>query len=134
VKLGQALTTFETLLPPPFYKHLKNLHDNAAFSDLDLSSYNLQVKAYDSVPIAAASVAQVHKGILEDGTQVAIKVQKPEIKSQIESDLFMHWLLLQVIEIAFDIPVLYFESFIAENLRKELDFENEHRNMENARK
>jgi len=46
----------------------------------------------------------------------------------------MHWLLLQVIEIAFDIPVLYFESFIAENLRKELDFENEHRNMENARK
>jgi len=76
------------------------LLDNASHSKIDFKSINLDelVKSYDLEPIAAASVAQVHKGILHDGTEVAIKIQKPEIKWQIAADLFMHKLLCLVVE------------------------------------
>lgn len=75
----------------------------------------------------------MHKGVLKDGTAVAIKIQKPEIKWQIDTDLFMHWLLCIVIEYFFDIPILTFEPFIRTTLHKELDFNLEKNNMEKAR-
>lgn len=75
----------------------------------------------------------MHKGKLLDGTPVAIKIQKPELKSQVEIDLFMHSLVCHVLDYSFDLPLSVFASFVEENLRKELDFEHEHHNMEVAR-
>lgn len=60
------------------------------------------------MPVASASIAQVHKAILHDGTEVAVKIQKPNIRRQFGYDMMMHTLILWVLEKAFDLPMLQF--------------------------
>lgn len=66
----------------------------------------------DPNPIAAASIAQVHVGYLKSGEKVAIKVQKPNIKPQFKSDMFMHYLFCAMIERFFDLPILSFADSV----------------------
>ena len=83
----------------------------------------------DPIPIAAASLAQVHKAELHDGTTVAIKVQYPAIERIIAADLanFSFFIrLLARIEPRFDLRIVLRE--IQELIPLELDFENEARN------
>lgn len=58
--------------------------------------------------MASASLAQVHKAKLKDGRDVAVKIQKPNIRKQFSSDMMMHYLINWVIEKAFDLPLLQF--------------------------
>ena len=79
----------------------------------------------DETPLAAASVAQVHVGTLDTGEKVAIKIQRPEARAQIERDLF----LMRAIANALDrIPQLRLLSIpgsverFGEALSNQLDF------------
>lgn len=74
------------------------------------------------MPVASASIAQVHKAKLKDGTEVAVKIQKPNIERQFGYDMMMHTLILFVLEKAFDLPMLQFAESIQKNLKKEVDF------------
>lgn len=89
---------------------------------------------FEDEPIGAASIAQVHKAVLKDGTTVAIKVQRPDIQKKIALDTAIlidlaKWLEKHVPEISGLNPSAVVEEF-SETLLKELDFTNELMNAE----
>ena len=80
---------------------------------------------FEHRPAASASVAQVHKAKLKDGTTVAVKIQKPEIQKQIGWDLWSFKVLMWTYEKLFDLPAMFAVDYISEHLREECDFTKE---------
>jgi ubiquinone biosynthesis protein len=97
IKLGQIFSTRPDLLGPGFIEPLSRLQDAvpaAPFSEIDLvvgeelgPEARAQISAIDPVPVAAASVAQVHRATLTSGETIALKVQRLLARDQIERDL-----------------------------------------------
>ncbi len=96
VKLGQLLSTRADLLPAPYLDALARLQDNVEpfpFTEIEeLVTAELGVRLskafseFDPEPIAAASLGQVHRAVMRDGRVVVVKVQRPNIRSQIAKD------------------------------------------------
>lgn len=97
VKLGQLLSTRSDLLAPPYLVALARLQDHVdpfPFADVErIVQEELGVRlskafeSFESKPIAAASLGQVHRAVLPSGRQVAVKVQRPGVRSVIVDDL-----------------------------------------------
>ena len=62
---------------------------------------------FDPEPVASASIAQVHKAWLSDGTQVAVKVQKPYIRPQMFWDLLCYRMIVWCLDRAFSLPMYW---------------------------
>ncbi len=96
VKLGQLLSSRADLLPAEFLKPLARLQDKVKpfpYEDVQFIIENeLGAKIsklfsqFDPVPIAAASLGQVHRAALHDGRSVVVKIQRPNIHEQIRDD------------------------------------------------
>jgi len=96
VKLGQVLAGRPDLLPEPYLKALARLQDKVKpfpFEEVEqIVSAELGVRlskafsSFDPVPLAAASLGQVHSAVLRDGRPVVVKVQRPNIRPQIAED------------------------------------------------
>lgn len=147
VKLGQLLATRVDLFDPEWIAEFSKLQDRApalAYANIrqllieDLGGPPEEVFAtFDPVPVAAASIAQVHRARLHDGGDVAVKVRRPGIRPIIEADL--RW-LARLAEVAgAEIPELNryrpqeFVRQFAQSLRRELDFATEGRNADRIR-
>jgi len=97
VKIGQLLSTRADLLPLPYMEALARLQDKVgpfAFLEVEkIVTSELGVRLskafseFEEVPVAAASLGQVHRAALRDGRRVAVKVQRPGIREQIVKDL-----------------------------------------------
>jgi len=97
VKLGQLLSSRADLLPESYLKALSRLQDKVepfSFAQVkDTVQEELGVRLskafreFDATPLAAASLGQVHRAVLRDGREVAVKVQRPGIRKQIAEDL-----------------------------------------------
>ena len=97
IKLGQLLSTRVELLPRAYLEALARLQDKVepfSFDEVEkIVSSELGVRMskafaeFDVTPIAAASLGQVHRARLRDGRQVAVKVQRPEIREKMLEDL-----------------------------------------------
>jgi ubiquinone biosynthesis protein len=97
IKLGQLLSTRSDLLPPAYLEALSRLQDRVEpfpFAQVEeIVSSELGVRLskafsdFESVPLAAASLGQVHLAHLRDGRPVAVKVQRPGIRQGILDDL-----------------------------------------------
>ena len=84
---------------------------------------------FDDAPVAAASVAQVHRATLADGTEVAVKVRRPNLRGRIEQDLRLLRLLASVLARAGALgetlnPTAIVDD-LADTIRAELDFRHE---------
>jgi ubiquinone biosynthesis protein len=97
VKLGQLLSTRVEMLPPAYLEALSRLQDKVepfGFAEVEkIVNTELGVRIskafseFESEPIAAASLGQVHRATLRDGRPVAVKVQRPQIREQMVEDL-----------------------------------------------
>ena len=97
VKLGQVLSTRADLLPPRYLEALSRLQDNLepfSFAEVErIVQEDLGVRiskafaSFESEPVAAASLGQVHRARLRDGREVAVKVQRPNIRERMAEDL-----------------------------------------------
>src|SRR5437868_993581 len=97
IKLGQLLSSRGDLLPPPYLAALARLQDDVepfSFADVEkivTSELGARISKafveFESTPMAAASLGQVHRAKLRDGRRVAVKVQRPNIRDEILDDL-----------------------------------------------
>ncbi len=103
IKLGQLLSTRRDLIPPELLQQLVLLQDRVKPFDNDVAKMRIQesLKAdvntlfarFDTQPLAAASIAQVHTAALHDGREVVVKVTRPNIRAQIIQDFeILEWL------------------------------------------
>jgi len=142
VKLGQSVNTMAHVLPPEYMKYFSNLLDQApqaSYQDVkrileeDLGSELVsRFKNFEPVAIASASIAQVHRATLEDGTQVAVKIQKPWIQKQLPFDLACYRILVYLLEKAFDLPMFWTTRTVCNVITDESDFRVEALNSERA--
>lgn len=90
---------------------------------------------FDDQPIAAASIAQVHRAVLKSNKAiVAVKVQRPTIEAQAFWDLLSFRILLRFYSRIFDLPLSYFGQYISDQIHKETNFLAELNNASKARK
>ena len=143
VKFGQIMSTRSELLPPELIDQLKKLQDQAKplpFSEVravieqSCPNFDDWFWKIDALPVASASIAQVHAAILKDGTRVALKVQRPGIVEIIETDIGILRSMAERIETVFPEtrvynPVGMVEDF-AHQIVKELDFTRDARNAD----
>lgn len=136
VKLGQILGSRPDLLPPGILQAMARLQDDVEplpFEAVDRVLRREWGAARDEIevarePMAAASVAQVHAGTLATGERVAIKIQRPEARAQIERDLVLMTLVARLLDL---VPSLHLISLpgaverFGEALHDQLDFRKE---------
>ena len=143
IKAGQALSTRPDIVPPLLLEELAQLQDQlpgfdsalamACIED-DLGAPVLEIyEQLDAEPISAASLGQVHKGVLKGGQEVAVKVQRPGLREQITLDLYIvrniaAWLNQNVGLIRSDLVALIDE--LGKRVFEEMDYCNEAANAE----
>jgi len=96
IKFGQILSTRPDLLGPGYIEPLSRLQDRVkpesekAIKKMlasELGTRVAQFTTFDTTPVAAASVAQVHRAMLADGQEVAVKIQRPGVDRRIVGDV-----------------------------------------------
>ena len=139
IKMGQILSTRPDLIPMEFITQFEKLQDDVPpfpFEDIK-TTVESELKApiatifrdFDETPVAAASLGQVHRATLATGEDVAVKVQRPDIKKTIGVDLEIMLHLATLLEQNVDACQIYHPTRIvtefAETITKEIDYKNE---------
>jgi ubiquinone biosynthesis protein len=144
VKLGQALSTRPDLLPADFVQELERLQDTVPPFPAEQavmlieeslgSSIDELFARFDRTPLAAASLGQVHAATLHDGTEVVVKVQRPDIAGRIYTDLDIladaAGLAQERLTIGSKYNLVELVWEFSATLRAELDYRREARNTE----
>lgn len=145
IKLGQHVAQLDYLLPEEYTRTLAPMTRKAPVSPLqdvretirkDLGAYPEELfQSFEEKPIASASLAQVHRAVLKDGRQVAVKVQHAGLRERSVVDVMTIDLLVGVVRRVF--PQFEYSWLVDEvkrNLPRELDFRLEARNIEAFRR
>ncbi len=143
IKAGQALSTRPDIVPPLLLEELAQLQDQLPGFDPDLAMACIEedlgapvhaiYEQLDRDPISAASLGQVHRGVLKGGQKVAVKVQRPGLREQITLDLYIvrniaAWLNRNIGLIRSDLVALIDE--LGKRVFEEMDYCNEASNAE----
>ena len=142
MKVGQMLSLHEGLLPPEASAILSKLQKEApsvSFEVMErelrreLEDFDALFKSLEPAAFAAASIGQVHRGILRDGREVAVKIQYPNADRMVEADLKnLKALLGNLVSLVTDIDFEPIWGEVKERLFEELDYLNEAENIRRA--
>jgi ubiquinone biosynthesis protein len=144
IKLAQVLSNRPDLLPdeliteleklqssvPPFeFKYVRSIIKSETGKEIEEL-----FTEFDESPIGSASIGQVHRARLFDGTEVVVKVQRPGVKRVIETDLsILRYLVVRGDNYLRENGVLNGEDVVNafdQSMQKEMDYRNEGRNIE----
>jgi ubiquinone biosynthesis protein len=143
LKLGQVLALRRDLLPDTYIAELEQLLDQ--LPALEFQSVRTAIEAelrlpveavfssFSETPLGAATIAQVHEATTHDGRRVVVKVQRPDLKTMIATDIAALNRLVAIVEALFprlralDLPVVVSE--FADSLELETDFTREARSI-----
>jgi len=143
VKLGQILSTRSDLLPAQYIREFAKLQDEVPPLQAGAAEKVIEkelgkpikklFRSFESKPLAAASLAQVHEAVLADGSKVAVKVRRPGVDETVRNDIhilaYLAYLLEQHVPASRRYrPVRIVREFAEWTLR-ELDFELEAANI-----
>ncbi|WP_415399163.1 ABC1 kinase family protein [Synechococcus sp. W4D4] len=143
IKAGQALSTRPDIIPPLLLEELAGLQDQLPGFDSGLAMACIEedlgapisaiYAELERDPISAASLGQVHRGVLLSGEKVAVKVQRPGLREQITLDLYIvrniaAWLNTNIGLIRSDLVALIDE--LGKRVFEEMDYCNEATNAE----
>jgi ubiquinone biosynthesis protein len=147
IKFGQILSTRPDIVGEDIANELSKLQDNVPQDSYESIKLEIEEELnrpineifleFSEIPVASASIAQVHQATLHDGTLVAVKVQRPNIIEQIKKDITIMRYLGGLLERRISNFKYYNVSGVIDEFEraivKELDFELEARNMEKFR-
>jgi ubiquinone biosynthesis protein len=143
IKLGQLISTRADFIPPSYMEALSRLQDNVepfSFEEVE-AIVAVEVGArlskafthFESTPMAAASLGQVHRATMRDGRPVAVKVQRPRVRERVADDLDAMQEVAQFLDAHTEAGRKYeFVSMIEElrkSLLRELDYRQEATNL-----
>ncbi|HEX3579419.1 MAG TPA: AarF/UbiB family protein [Thermoanaerobaculia bacterium] len=148
VKFGQVLSTRPDIVPPEYIAALESLQDDVepfSYAEVEkIVEEELKVRiskafeSFESTPIAAASLGQVHRAVLRDGREVVVKVQRPNVRDQVRHDLEVFAEIASTIEQHSDIGRKMNLTGAIEQARitlmNELNYQQEARNTEIIRR
>ncbi len=143
IKLGQLLSTRPDLISPEYIKEFEHLQDRVAPEPLVKIMAELRqelggqideiFERFDEKPIAAGSIAQIHRAVTHEGSQVAVKVRRPRIVERIRAECEILQDLAGILKSAFFAhETIDFEEMVTEfteAVSKETDLANERRNQ-----
>ncbi|WML31461.1 AarF/UbiB family protein [Neobacillus sp. OS1-32] len=141
IKIGQILSTRADLLPAAFIRQIEDLTDKVPPSDWSQiheifqrewgDSYQQNFLSIEKKAVASASIGEVYKGVLKDGSEVAIKVKRPQINSIVQTDFRILKIIVWFADHLVPMPkgfinfrVLYNE--LKQVIERELDYKKEH--------
>jgi ubiquinone biosynthesis protein len=144
VKFGQLLSTRPDIVPPDIIAELRSLQDDVRpfpYEDVERTiredlgqPIERLFLEFDPVPLAAASIGQVHRAVLPNGRRAAVKVQRPNAPRQIEADLALMYqagrLAKERIHALDFIDTNDVVDEFARSIRQELDYRLEARNAD----
>ncbi|WP_445505479.1 ABC1 kinase family protein [Niallia sp. 03091] len=140
IKIGQILSTRADLLPKAFIRQIEDLTDKVPPSNWSEiqeileakwgTSINQHFLSIEKTAIASASIGEVYKGILTDGTEVAIKVKRPSIDSIIQTDFRILGIIIWFADHLVPIPKGFINfkvllKELKEVIERELDYSKE---------
>ena len=148
VKLGQMLSVRPDLIPESYINEFQKLQDEVPPFPSEQAILEIEThlgnpvdqlfSSFEQAPLAAASIAQVHRAVLTNGEHVVIKIQRPNIQAVIETDLNILFDLVGLLEKRVPESELYNPMAIAQEfaktIRRELDFIREARNIDRFRR
>ncbi|MDV0440982.1 ABC1 kinase family protein [Methanorbis furvi] len=143
VKFGQLMSTRTELFPPEMIDELSKLQDRVGVVPFDeviptldeyIPDWRDVFTSLDPKPLAAASISQVYRAVMQDGTELALKIQRPNIQERIEQDIVLLRSLAEKIEekrpdLRLYNPVTLVDDFSVQ-IKKELDFTRDGMNAE----
>ncbi len=144
VKLGQLLSLRPDLVPQEYLDEFSKLQDSVKPFPFEVAKIIIESELkkplnkvfsyFNKVPIASASVGQVHEAILKNGTKVAVKVQRPGIRQVFATDIDLMYYLARLLEKHVPESKSFNPAGIVDEFdkytRKELDYVAEGRNID----
>src|SRR5437867_7743010 len=144
VKFGQLLSTRPDIVPPDIIAELRALQDDVRpfpFADVERvvreeleQPIERLFLEFDEVPLASASIGQVHRAVLPNGRRVAVKVQRPQAPATIESDIQLLYqaarLVVERVHALDFVDTRELVDEFARSIRQELDYRLEARNAD----